>query len=67
MPVNFPAASLGPATPDDGTTERRGRIGRRRPSGRPTDNRLTWRMRLRRDRTLILMTLPAITLLIAFN
>ncbi|WP_371663059.1 ABC transporter permease [Streptomyces sp. NBC_00280] len=52
---------------DDGTTERRGRIGRRRPSGRPTDNRLTWRMRLRRDRTLILMTLPAIALLIAFN
>jgi putative aldouronate transport system permease protein len=33
----------------------------------PPDNPLTWRMRLRRDKTLILMTLPAIGLLIVFN
>src|SRR5690242_15386816 len=30
-------------------------------------NRLTWRVRLRRDKSLILMTLPAIGLLLVFN
>lgn len=33
----------------------------------PNQNRLTWRIRLRRDKSLILMTLPAIALLIVFN
>ncbi|MET9633833.1 ABC transporter permease subunit [Lentzea sp. NPDC006480] len=35
--------------------------GTRRPA------RLNWRIRLRRDRSLILMTLPAVVLLLAFN
>jgi putative aldouronate transport system permease protein len=41
------------------TTLRSGR------TGRPA--RLNWRIRLRRDRSLILMTLPAVVLLLAFN
>jgi putative aldouronate transport system permease protein len=34
-------------------------------AGRPV--RLTWRMRIRRDRTLLLMTVPSIALLLVFN
>ncbi|WP_051939176.1 ABC transporter permease [Phaeacidiphilus oryzae] len=41
------------------------RKGRRRD--RATDQRLNWRLRLRRDRTLIIMTVPALALIIAFN
>lgn len=33
----------------------------------PHQNRLTWRVRLRRDKSLILMTLPAIALLLVFS
>lgn len=34
---------------------------------RPEAGGITWRLRLRRDRTLVLMTLPAIALLLIFN
>ncbi|MFJ1925143.1 MULTISPECIES: ABC transporter permease [unclassified Streptomyces] len=34
---------------------------------RPQPGGITWRQRLRRDRTLVLMTLPAIALLLIFN
>lgn len=34
-------------------------------AGRPA--KLSWRIRLRRDRSLILMTLPAVVLLVVFN
>jgi putative aldouronate transport system permease protein len=36
-------------------------------SERPPLNRLTWRVRLRRDKSLILMTVPAVVLLLVFN
>ena len=64
------ASTLAPGSrgqQDDGKAGHRGRNGRRRPPDRPDDNKLTWRIRLRRDKTLILMTLPAIALLILFN
>ncbi|NED89996.1 sugar ABC transporter permease [Streptomyces sp. SID11233] len=46
--------------------------GSRRAKSRPVGNGpqvggITWRQRLRRDRTLVLMTLPAIALLLVFN
>jgi putative aldouronate transport system permease protein len=46
-----------------------GRFRGRRTSRRDAreENRLTWRMRVRRDRSLILMTLPAVGLLLIFN
>jgi len=37
------------------------------PAGAPRARKLNWRIRLRRDRTLILMTLPAVALLLVFN
>jgi putative aldouronate transport system permease protein len=37
------------------------------PAGARPARKLNWRMRLRRDRTLILMTLPAVALLLVFN
>lgn len=37
------------------------------PAEPPPARKLTWRIRLRRDRTLILMTLPAVGLLLVFN
>ncbi|MCX4768506.1 ABC transporter permease subunit [Streptomyces sp. NBC_01260] len=41
---------------------------RNRPAGSgPRAGGITWRQRLRRDRTLVLMTLPAIALLLIFN
>ena len=40
-------------TPEDGT--------------RPVTAKLSWRIRLRRDKSLILMTLPAVVLLLVFN
>jgi len=33
----------------------------------PAPNKLTWRVKLRRDRTLLIMTVPAVALLIVFN
>ncbi|MFK0193100.1 ABC transporter permease [Kitasatospora sp. NPDC090308] len=39
----------------------------RRSTGRSGAVRLDWRVRLRRDRTLLLMTLPAVVLLLIFN
>ncbi|MGW2342081.1 ABC transporter permease [Streptomyces sp. NPDC001661] len=41
--------------------------GRERRSGRKAGRGVTWRIRLRRDRALILMTLPVIALLLVFN
>jgi putative aldouronate transport system permease protein len=38
-----------------------------RPRGRAKKPRLNWRVRLRRDRTLIIMTVPALALIVAFN
>lgn len=53
-----------------GGPRRPARVGRRAraesAAGRG-GNRLTWRIRLRRDKSLILMTLPAIGLLLVFN
>ncbi|MFI1095381.1 ABC transporter permease [Streptomyces sp. NPDC020917] len=37
------------------------------PAERPPARRLNWRIRLRRDKSLILMTLPAVALLVVFN
>jgi putative aldouronate transport system permease protein len=48
----------------------RPRRGRRKPAQdgtRPVSAKLSWRIRLRRDRSLILMTLPAVVLLLVFN
>lgn len=39
----------------------------RRAQSAKRPSRLTWRMRLRRDRSLVLMALPAIVLLLVFN
>lgn len=50
------STAAGPSSPDTGGAGGGSRIPR-----------LTWRVRLRRDRTLLVMTLPAIALLIAFN
>ncbi|WP_333770356.1 ABC transporter permease [Streptomyces sp. IBSBF 2435] len=35
--------------------------------GRAAERRISWRIRLRRDKSLILMTLPAVALLLVFN
>ncbi|HEV2342766.1 MAG TPA: ABC transporter permease subunit [Actinocrinis sp.] len=43
------------------------RIRRLRPSRRGPQPRLSWRIRLRRDRSLIIMVLPAMLLLLVFN
>jgi putative aldouronate transport system permease protein len=59
------ASTLAPGDKPGVTSTARRRGHRRRPV--PPENRLTWRIRLRRDRTLILMTLPAIGLLVVFN
>jgi putative aldouronate transport system permease protein len=58
------------APPGSEQHDRQGRFRERRSqAGGPADRgaRLTWRMRLRRDRSLILMTLPAVGLLLVFN
>ncbi|WNI21218.1 ABC transporter permease subunit [Streptomyces sp. ITFR-16] len=52
--------ATGPGRPR--TAKRRGTTG-----GGPQAGGITWRRRLRRDRTLILMTLPAVALLLVFN
>ncbi|GAB3809825.1 ABC transporter permease [Micromonospora zhanjiangensis] len=52
--------SLQPVPVDKG----RSRTGRRRRARKPS---LSWRVRLHRDKSLIIMTLPAMLLIIAFN
>lgn len=60
------ASTLAPHRGDEqGRAPRR--FNRRRPARRAAGNRLTWRTRLRRDKSLILMTLPAVALLLVFN
>ena len=54
------AVIINEASEQPGTAKRKSR----RTSGKP---RLTWRDRLRRDRSLIIMTLPALALIIAFS
>lgn len=60
----------GAAVPEEarppGPPERRGRRPARR-AGRQRQQRLSWRIRLRRDKTLLLMVVPAMLLLLVFN
>ncbi|MEY9840989.1 ABC transporter permease [Streptacidiphilus sp. EB103A] len=59
------AATL--ATKPDATKQRRGRRKTVEDGTRPVSAKLSWRIRWRRDRSLILMTLPAVVLLLVFN
>ncbi|MFJ2178554.1 ABC transporter permease [Streptomyces sp. NPDC087851] len=52
--------------PDPGRKPGRGK-GKGKGTGTGKGPRLGWRIRLRRDRTLILMTLPALLLVLVFN
>jgi putative aldouronate transport system permease protein len=64
------ASTLAPrssGTPQGGPAGRRRLLPGRRPPRPAAENRLTLRIRLRRDKTLILMTLPAVALLLIFN
>lgn len=45
----------------------KGRLKEKQATDQRAGNSLTWRIRLRRDKSLILMTLPAIALLLVFN
>ncbi|MGK5694907.1 ABC transporter permease [Streptomyces sp. URMC 128] len=54
----------------DGTTKAEGASGRGRPAGKRKGRRagkLSLRIRFRRDRTLVLMTVPAVLLVLVFN
>lgn len=55
------------ATQGKQNQDERGGPRRERKAGRRTGRKLTWRIRLRRDKSLILMTLPAVALLLVFN
>ena len=59
------AATL--ATKPDATKRRRVRRKTAEDGTRPVSAKLSWRIRWRRDRSLILMTLPAVVLLLVFN
>ena len=59
------AATL--ATKPDASKRRRGRRRTAEEGTRPVSAKLSWRIRWRRDRSLILMTLPAVVLLLVFN
>ncbi|MCY0930707.1 ABC transporter permease subunit [Streptomyces sp. H27-H1] len=61
-----PAAAEEPA-PAVATGAAKGRARARAPRGTGGAGKVPWRIRLRRDRTLILMTLPVIALLLLFN
>ncbi len=49
------------------TKRRRAQAPQAEPSEVRQPQRLTWRMRLRRDRSLLIMTVPAVVLLLVFN
>jgi putative aldouronate transport system permease protein len=55
------------ATKPGATKPRRGRRKTAEDGTRPVSAKLSWRIRLRRDKSLILMTLPAVVLLLVFN
>lgn len=57
----------GDSTSRDSRTSNGGRKSKRPAKTPPAADGITWRLRLRRDRTLVLMTLPAIALLLIFN
>jgi putative aldouronate transport system permease protein len=52
--------------PRTGEKDSRGTTPTREPTG-PVDERMTWRVRLRRDKSLIIMTLPVVALLLVFS
>jgi putative aldouronate transport system permease protein len=61
-------AATGDGANGDGAAVPRGRGGPAATgTGTGAGNRLTWRTRLRRDRSLLVMTLPAVALLLVFN
>ncbi|MFJ2217198.1 ABC transporter permease [Streptomyces sp. NPDC101062] len=60
--ADVPRSRAKALSPDPG-----GKPGRGKGKGKGTGPRLGWRIRLRRDRTLILMTLPALLLVLVFN
>ncbi|MGI5192208.1 ABC transporter permease [Streptomyces sp. CA-288835] len=49
------------------TKRRRARAPQAEPPDARQPQRLTWRMRLRRDRSLLIMTVPTVVLLLVFN
>ena len=55
------------ATEPDAAKPRRGRRKAARDGAGAVSARLPWRLRLRRDKSLILMTVPAVVLLLVFN
>ncbi|MFJ8695484.1 ABC transporter permease [Streptomyces roseolilacinus] len=63
------APSRGPGTGPAGTAEAGAPPGRRRAAGKTAgkEGRASLRTRFRRDRTLVLMTLPALLLVLVFN
>jgi putative aldouronate transport system permease protein len=52
--------------PRTGEKDSRGTTPTREPTG-PVAERMTWRVRLRRDKSLIIMTLPVVALLLVFS
>ncbi|MFJ6213439.1 ABC transporter permease subunit [Streptomyces sp. NPDC092296] len=56
-----------PDEADPGSAAQPGSATRADPRPAPAPRGLTWRIRLRRDRSLILMTVPAVVLLLVFN
>ncbi|QCD54241.1 ABC transporter permease [Streptomyces hawaiiensis] len=56
-----------PVTTTDAPHSARPQAPHSPPARAAQPKRLTWRMRLRRDRTLLIMTVPAVVLLLVFN